>query len=92
MLLVQVYIFTSPSKEIPLDKEIKVRVKEPVYTAPTTTPEKQSILLGFGGFVSNLPKIQHDFTPEPQNYTKQREERRSAVKASFLHGWTGYSK
>lgn len=94
LLLVQVYIFTSPSKEILLDEEVKVKT-EPVYTAPPPTkppPPKQSILLGFGGFRSKLPQIQHNFSPEPRDYTIQREARRNAVKKSFVHGWTGYSK
>lgn len=98
LLLIQVYIFTSPSKEIPLDEEIQVSDQEQVsdkeqaYTAPLEPPQKQSVLLGFGGFLSKLPKIQHNFSPEPRDYTKQREARKNAIKKSFIHGWTGYSK
>jgi mannosyl-oligosaccharide alpha-1,2-mannosidase len=55
-------------------------------------PRKQSLLNGFGGFLSSLPQMQHDFEPEPLEYTKLREERRLAVKEAFLHGWNGYSK
>lgn len=55
-------------------------------------PPKQSILLGFGGFLSKLPQLQHKFGPEPKAYTRLRERRREAVKKSFLHGWQGYSK
>lgn len=60
----------------------------------TATPPapKQNILLGFGGFLSKLPQIQHNFGPEPLAYTRLRERRRAAVKKSFLHGWKGYSK
>lgn len=57
-----------------------------------TRPKKQSTLNGFGGFTSDLPPIQHAFSPEPADYTKLREKRRLAIKKSFLHGWNGYSK
>ncbi|KAI9361968.1 glycoside hydrolase [Pilaira anomala] len=53
-------------------------------------PPKQSMLTGFAGFKSQLPKIQHEFSPEPEAYTILRESRRDAIKKSFLHGWTGY--
>lgn len=55
-------------------------------------PPKQSLLTGFAGFKSQLPKIQHEFSPEPEAYTILRQSRRDAIKKSFLHGWTGYSK
>ncbi|CEP17592.1 hypothetical protein [Parasitella parasitica] len=60
--------------------------------APAPVPPQQNILLGFGGFLSKLPQMQHDFGPEPLAYTQQRERRREAVKRSFLHGWRGYRK
>lgn len=59
---------------------------------PLPPPEKQSILHGFGGFFSKLPKMQHNFSPEPKSFTRLRETRRNAIKKSFLHGWEGYSK
>ncbi|RCH97230.1 hypothetical protein CU098_000627, partial [Rhizopus stolonifer] len=55
-------------------------------------PKKQSILLGFGGYLSKLPKLQHDFKKEPLAFTKLRERRRKAIKQSFVHGWSGYKK
>jgi mannosyl-oligosaccharide alpha-1,2-mannosidase len=71
--------------QVVLDKPI-------VKTPPPPPPVKQSPLLGFGGFLSKLPQIQHNFSPEPKDYTQLREKRRMAVKKSFLHGWNGYSK
>lgn len=59
---------------------------------PPPPPVKQSPLLGFGGFLSKLPQMQHNFSPEPKEYTQLREKRRNAIKQSFLHGWNGYSK
>ncbi|KAG1454757.1 hypothetical protein G6F56_007241 [Rhizopus delemar] len=64
---------------------------EPLAPRPTR-PRKQSVLQGFGGFSSTLPKLQHDFKPEPTDYTLMREKRRLAIKSSFLHGWNGYKK
>ncbi|KAG2198979.1 hypothetical protein INT47_013163 [Mucor saturninus] len=83
-------MLTTPTKEIPVAVVATEKKKAPVYTAPTKAPVKQSILLGFGGFLSKLPQIQHNFSPEPREYTIQREARRNAVKTSFIHGWTGY--
>ncbi|KAI8345311.1 glycosyl hydrolase family 47-domain-containing protein [Choanephora cucurbitarum] len=57
-----------------------------------THPKKQSLLEGFGGFLSKLPQLQHNFKKEPVEYTKLRDERRAAIKKSFLHGWSGYKK
>lgn len=39
-----------------------------------------------------IPKIQHAFPPETAAEKKVREERRAAVKESFLHSWFGYKK
>ncbi|KAI9480876.1 MAG: glycosyl hydrolase family 47-domain-containing protein [Benjaminiella poitrasii] len=64
--------------------------KDSVEEPPLPPPEKKSILVGFRGFLSKLPKLQHDFGPEPIEYTELRERRRTAVKNSFLHGWKGY--
>lgn len=68
------------------------RIGKPLEESSTPPAPKQNILLGFGGFLSKLPQIQHNFGPEPLAYTRLRERRREAVKKSFLHGWKGYSK
>lgn len=96
------YIFTTPSQpeSIPVDVERSHTSNQPmdgdklpkVHDPIIETPPQHSILTGFGGFKSKLPQLQHNFSPEPVAYTKLREGRRSAIKKSFLHGWTGYSK
>ncbi|KAG1061733.1 hypothetical protein G6F42_027596 [Rhizopus arrhizus] len=67
------------------------RIGKPLEESSTPPAPKQNILLGFGGFLSKLPQIQHNFGPEPLAYTRLRERRREAVKKSFLHGWKGYT-
>ncbi|GAA5813991.1 hypothetical protein MFLAVUS_007481 [Mucor flavus] len=94
------YIFTTPSQpeSIPVDVERSHTSNQPmdgdklpkVHDPIIETPPQHSILTGFGGFKSKLPQLQHNFSPEPVAYTKLREGRRSAIKKSFLHGWTGY--
>jgi mannosyl-oligosaccharide alpha-1,2-mannosidase len=83
----------SDSTEIPTTKSNQnpIPVNQQLNST-IPTPPKQSILLGFGGFLSKLPQLQHNFGPEPKAYTRLREKRRAAVKKSFLHGWKGYSK
>jgi mannosyl-oligosaccharide alpha-1,2-mannosidase len=71
-------------------EQVVLEKTEPTVAQPPH--QKQSVLLGFGGFYSKLPQIQHNFSPEPAAYTQLREKRRRAVKKSFLHGWNGYSK
>lgn len=100
--MVQMWVLTGSSSKLPLDEvnlspqsEVtidKTRVGTPIKETSTPPAPKQNVLLGFGGFLSNLPQIQHNFGPEPLAYTRLRERRREAVKKSFLHGWKGYSK
>lgn len=102
LIFVQVFVLTFPkSTTVPLEEEppFPKQQKQPEEkkptdkaAAPTATPQKQSVLLGFQGFFSKLPQIQHNFSPEPEAYTQLRESRRAAVKKSFLHGWHGYSR
>ncbi|KAI7899530.1 glycosyl hydrolase family 47-domain-containing protein [Cokeromyces recurvatus] len=80
----------NPNSLPPMDK---VNKEENVITQieeELPTPEKKSILFGFGGFLSKLPKLQYDFGPEPIEFTEFREKRREAIKKSFIHGWKGY--
>lgn len=42
------------------------------------------------GTPKTMPRIQFDFPPEQPEAKLKREERRSAVKAEFLHAWNGY--
>lgn len=102
LLMVQMWVLTGSSSKLPLDEVNlspqseetidKSRVGTPIKEPSTPPAPKQNVLLGFGGFLSNLPQIQHNFGPEPLAYTRLRERRREAVKKSFLHGWKGYSK
>ncbi|KAK2745411.1 phosphatidylinositol-3,5-bisphosphate 5-phosphatase [Myotisia sp. PD_48] len=39
-----------------------------------------------------IPPIQHKFEPEDHEATLQREKRRDAVRASFIHSWDGYKQ
>lgn len=50
--------------------------------------EQQKVYLHGIDFTSKLPKIQHTF--DPQEERTLLEEKRQAIKASFLHAWTGY--
>ncbi|PHZ12000.1 seven-hairpin glycosidase [Rhizopus microsporus ATCC 52813] len=45
---------------------------------------------GYDNFESRLPQIQTNFGSESASEKKIREERASAVKKAFMHGWTGY--
>jgi mannosyl-oligosaccharide alpha-1,2-mannosidase len=96
----QLWAFSGPSSVPVSDDTVLPIIKPNQYPNPVDqqpnnaipTPPKQSILHGFGGFSSKLPQLQHNFGPEPKAYTRLRERRRAAVKKSFIHGWTGYSK
>lgn len=93
---------TGSSSKLPLDESNlssqstangkDSQIGKPLEESSKPPAPKQNILLGFGGFLSKLPQIQHNFGPEPLAYTRLRERRREAVKKSFLHGWKGYSK
>ncbi|GAN06720.1 glycoside hydrolase family 47 protein [Mucor ambiguus] len=92
------WVLTGSSSKLPLDEanlspQSTANDKDARIEAPSAIPPapKQNILLGFGGFLSKLPQIQHNFGPEPLAYTRLRERRRAAVKKSFLHGWKGYT-
>lgn len=76
-----------PKQQLQQEEVVVVVVEE----EETPVLEKQSPLNGFQGFLSKLPPMQHEFSPEPAEYTLQRESRRDAIKQSFLHGWNGYS-
>ncbi|KAG2215703.1 hypothetical protein INT46_003915 [Mucor plumbeus] len=94
------WVLTNSSSKLPLDEVDlspqsettidKTRVIIPIKEPSTPPAPKQNILLGFGGFMSSLPQIQHNFGPEPLAYTRLRERRKEAIKKSFLHGWKGY--
>lgn len=102
LLLGQIWMLTGSSSKLPLDESSlssqstangkDSQTGKPLEESSTPPAPKQNILLGFGGFLSKLPQIQHNFGPEPLAYTRLRERRREAVKKSFLHGWKGYSK
>ncbi|KAH7126360.1 glycoside hydrolase [Dactylonectria estremocensis] len=51
----------------------------PIHTLPTGSPE-------------NFPKVQTTFGSEGYAARKTREQRRDAVKASFLRAWTSYKE
>ncbi|KKY17128.1 putative class i alpha-mannosidase [Diplodia seriata] len=42
--------------------------------------------------VTEIPRIQHDFPPEPEEARKVRLERLDQIKAEFIHAWTGYKE
>jgi len=44
------------------------------------------------GKPAKIPKLQHDFGPESEADKKERLDRQTAVKASFVHSWEGYKK
>ncbi|KAK0659653.1 Mannosyl-oligosaccharide alpha-1 [Lasiodiplodia hormozganensis] len=42
--------------------------------------------------VTEIPRIQHDFPPEPEEARKVRQERLEQIKGEFIHAWTGYKE
>ncbi|KAI5361983.1 Putative glycoside hydrolase family 47, six-hairpin glycosidase-like superfamily [Septoria linicola] len=40
----------------------------------------------------DIPRVQHDFEPEPLSHTLWRKNRRKAVEEAFEHSWEGYKK
>jgi len=44
------------------------------------------------GTAQQLPKIQHDFSPETEDQRTERLERQASIKEAFLHSWKGYKK
>ncbi|KAG1053345.1 hypothetical protein G6F43_004572 [Rhizopus delemar] len=87
LILVQVCFMMKPLNQNILENKPWNNVKT---IKPSTNRRKQSILYGQDEFSSQLPKLQHTFSPEPVEYAKLREKRRLAIKRSFLHGWNGY--
>lgn len=89
LILSQLWISSNSSK--PRNNTLITEEQEEQDRSDPISFEKQSLLYGFQGFKSKLPRLQYDFPKEPIEYTNLRESRREAIKQSFLHGWKGYS-